>query len=461
MNAAQEFLRRAAEKSADLSHRRIIRKNMDHYEAGLAAGLARFANWESAREQCAAIRQEGIDRLDEYLLEFERKVKARGGHVFWAETSEDARRYVTALARERGVRRVVKSKSMVTEEIHLTPALEQAGCEVLESDLGEYIVQLRKEPPYHIVTPAIHLTRKDVFETFRKELPGVTDDDPEYLVSVARRAMREFFFSAEMGITGANFLVADAGMAAITTNEGNARLGTALPKIHVVVTGIEKVVPRLKDLALLWPTLAGAATGQALSAYNTLIGGPRRENEVDGPEEFHVVLVDNGRSELLADSEQREVLRCIRCGACLNNCPVYRQIGGHTYGTTYQGPIGSVLTPHLRGAEFDHLAFASSLCGACTAGCPVKIDLHRHLLENRRNAKQRERRPKLEQMAFRIWRWAMVSAGRYGLTTGSGRRLVALLQAMGANPMKMWTEYRSPMKFPKKSFREMWRDGDA
>jgi L-lactate dehydrogenase complex protein LldF len=460
VNAAQEFLRRAAEKSSDLAHRQIIRKNMDHYEARLAVGMARFADWESAREQCADIRQEAIEHLDEYLLEFEKNVKSRGGNVFWAENGEEARQYVTELAAKRGVKRVVKSKSMVTEEIRLTPALEQAGCEVLETDLGEYIVQLRKEPPYHIVTPAIHLTRKDVFETFREKLPNVTHDDPEYLVSVARRVMREAFFSAEMGITGANFLVADVGMAAITTNEGNARLGTALPKVHVVVTGIEKVIPRLTDLTLLWPTLASAATGQALSAYNTLIGGPRRDDEVGGPEEFHVVLVDNGRSELLADAEQREVLRCIRCGACLNNCPVYRQIGGHAYGTTYQGPIGSVLTPHLRGAEFDHLAFASSLCGACTSGCPVKIDLHRHLLQNRRNAVKNDG-GLFERIAFRLWRWTMLSRSRYSVLAAFGRRMMGGLQAMGVDPLSKWTKYRAPLRFPRRSFREMWRDDEG
>ncbi len=461
MNAAQEFLRRAAEKSGDLAHRQIIRKNMDHYEARLAVGMARFSDWESAREQCAAIRQEAIEHLDEYLLEFEKNVKSRGGQVFWAENGEEARQYVTALARERGVKRVVKSKSMVTEEIQLTPTLEQAGCEVLETDLGEYIVQLRKEPPYHIVTPAIHLTRKDVFETFREKLPNVTHDDPTYLVSVARRVMREFFFSTDMGITGANFLVADVGMAAITTNEGNARLGTALPKIHVVVTGIEKVIPRLTDLAILWPTLASAATGQALSAYNTLIGGPRREGEVDGPEEFHVVLVDNGRSELLADAEQREVLRCIRCGACLNNCPVYRQVGGHAYGTTYQGPIGSVLTPHLRGKEFDHLAFASSLCGACTAGCPVKIDLHRHLLENRRNAVERSSRSAWERIGFRIWQWMMKSSKRYSAAGSIARFFASLIQRFGVGPLGSWAKFRAPIEIPSKSFRQTWRDGDV
>ncbi|MGZ4814619.1 MAG: lactate utilization protein B, partial [Terriglobales bacterium] len=367
MNAASEFLQRSIDKSADLTHRNIIRKNIDHYDAAVLRGKARFADWEAARERCAAIKHEAIENLDQLLIEFESKILSRGGHIFWAENSEEARDYVAKLASDRGVKRVVKSKSMVTEEIHLTPALEKLGCEVVETDLGEYIVQLRNEPPYHIVTPAMHLTRVQIAELFREKLEGVTSDEPTELVAAARRKLRAAFLSAEMGISGANFLVADAGVVAISTNEGNGRLCTTLPKIHVVVTGIEKVIPRMRDLGILWPTLATAGTGQSVTTYNTLIGGPRTSDEIDGPEEFHVVLVDNGRSELLADLEQRDALRCIRCGACLNACPVYRNIGGHTYATTYQGPIGSVLTPHFRGHEFDHLSYASTLCGNCTS----------------------------------------------------------------------------------------------
>jgi L-lactate dehydrogenase complex protein LldF len=458
---AQEFLRWATEKSADLKHRRIVRKNIDHYDASLLRVLPRFTNYETARERSAQIKHEAIEHLDEYLLQFEALIKGRGGHVFWAENAEEARAYVTNLARERGVKRIVKSKSMVTEEIHLTPALEKLGCEVFETDLGEFIVQLRKEPPYHIVAPAMHLSRVEIAELFREKLSGVTSDDPKELVEAARRALREAFFSAEMGITGANFLVADEGMVAITTNEGNGRLGTTLPKIHVVVTGIEKVVPRLSDLAVLWPTLTASATGRMLAAYKTLIGGPRLPGEVDGPEEFHVVLLDNGRSELLADVEQRDVLRCIRCGACLNVCPVYHQIGGHAYGTTYQGPIGSVLTPHLRGAEFDHLSYASSLCGKCTSVCPVKIDLHHHLLQNRRNTVQKQRKSSFERMTFRAWRWTMMNNRRFALLSRIGRGSLRMLTAMGANPLRKWTAYRAAPNIPTKSFRDMWRNGDV
>lgn len=461
MNAAAEFLRRSAEKSSDLTHRQIIRRNMDHYDAAVARGKSRFADWEAARERCAAIKQEAIENLDTLLLEFEKKILARGGHVFWAENSEEACDYIAQLATERGVKRVVKSKSMVTEEIHLTPALEKLGCEVVETDLGEYIVQLRNEPPYHIVTPAMHLTRAQIAELFREKLEGVTSDEPVELVAAARRKLRAAFFAAEMGISGANFLVADAGLVAISTNEGNGRLCTTLPKIHVVVTGIEKLVPRLRDLGILWPVLATAGTGQPVTTYSTLIGGPRAPDEIDGPEEFHVVLVDNGRSELLADAEQREVLRCVRCGACLNACPVYRQIGGHTYSTTYQGPIGSVLTPHFRGHEFDHLSFASSLCGGCTAVCPVKIDLHHHLLQNRRNSVQADQRPWSERTSFRFWRWMMMSSGRFSAFSKLGRAGIRIAQAIGIDPLKPWTAYRAAPELPAKSFRDMWRDGNV
>ena len=462
--ASQEFTRRAEEKSSDQVHRSIIRFNMDQYDAAFGRGQARFTDWQAAREQCQRIKWEAINHLDRYLLEFEEKIKERGGRVFWAENSEEARRYVCDLAVARGVKKVVKSKSMVTEEIHLAAAMQKLGMEVFETDLGEYIVQLRNEPPYHIVTPAMHLNRGQIRDLFKEKLHGPDTEDPPELVAVARRALREAFFSAEMGISGANFLVADAGMIALTTNEGNGRLCTSVPRIHVVVTGIEKVVPRMQDLATLWPVLATSGTGQPITCYNTLIGGPRRSGEADGPEEFHVVLVDNGRSELLADTEQRDVLHCIRCGACLNACPVYRAVGGHTYGTIYPGPIGSVLTPHLRGLnEFQHLAYASSLCGGCTEVCPVKIDLHHHLLHNRRNAIRAGTHPGLERLQMKLFRWMMMDAGRLRLLGGLARAALRIVNALGLggsvlDPMRPWTRRRAPMDIPKHSFRSMWRD---
>jgi L-lactate dehydrogenase complex protein LldF len=266
-----------------------------------------------------------------------------------------------------------------------------------------------------------------------------------------------------MGVSGANFVVADSGMIALTTNEGNGRLCTTLPKIHVAVTGIEKVIPRMQDLAVLWPVLSTAGTGQAVTVYNTLVG-PRLPHEVDGPEEFHVVLLDNGRSELLADPEQRDALHCIRCGACLNVCPVYRTIGGHAYGTTYQGPIGSVLTPHFRGLkDFQHLPSASSLCGACSDACPVKIDLHHHLLHNRRNAVNEGERPWAERLGFKAWRWGMAGAARFGLLGAAARLGLRVAQAIGLSgtaldPTGPWSKNHADLKVPKKSFRTLWKE---
>lgn len=467
--AAREFLRSATRETANLPARRAIRHAVDQYDAALERGRTQFLDWEAARQKCYEIKWEALNHLDRYLLEFEERVKARGGQVFWAETAEEARRYVAEVATRCGVRTVVKSKSMVTEEIHLTPALEKLGIRVFETDLGEFIMQLRNEPPFHIVTPAMHLTRSDIAKLFHEKLAdamtsGAAGDDPPELVAAARRALRQAFFSAEMGITGANFLVADAGMIAITTNEGNDRLGTALPRIHVAIAGIEKVIPRRGDLATLWPVLATAGTGQTITCYNTLIGGPRAPGEIDGPEEFHVVLLDNGRTDLLADAEQREVLHCVRCGSCLNACPVFRTVGGHAYHTTYSGPIGSVLTPHLRGLnEFQHLSYASSLCGACSSVCPVKIDLHHHLLHNRRNAVHEGDRPWQERIGFRMWRWAMSGSRRFAVMGWLGRSASRILQwlKLGGtrlDPLRPWTKYRAAPVIPRKSFRAMWRE---
>jgi L-lactate dehydrogenase complex protein LldF len=464
---AQRFLEDAAIKSADLVHREIIRRGMDSYDAAHLKGRARIQDWEAARRKCQQIKREAVNHLDHYLLQFEEKVLARGGHVFWAANSAEACAYIVDLALRENVRSVVKSKSMVTEEIELGHVLENRGIKVWETDLGEFIVQLRNEPPYHIVTPAMHLNRGQIGELFREKLgESVEADDPAKLVALARRKLREAFFSAEMGISGANFLVADSGVVAISTNEGNGRLCTSLPRIHVAVTGIEKVVPRLEDLATFWPVLATSGTGQGITTYSTMIGGPRRDNEADGPQQFHVVLVDNGRSKLLADAEQREVLHCIRCGACLNICPVFRQVGGHTYGTIYPGPIGSVLTPHLRGPQFQHLSYASSLCGACTSVCPVKINLHHHLLHNRRNAtlgRQGVPDPD-EKMGFRMWRSVMLHPRMFALGGWLMRRSLRLFYGLGLeasvlDPMRVWNRRRSPLPLPRQSFRAIWKKG--
>src|ERR1700726_375477 len=384
---AAKFKNSSTKLTADLGHRAKIRTALRSYEKARNGTQAQYQDWQAARTAASTIKWEAINHLDAYLTEFVEKLTARGTIVFWASNGQEARDYVVALAKEKGARSIIKSKSMTSEEIHLNEALRQAGYEVVESDLGEYIVQLREEAPYHLVFPAMHLTRHEISDLFQEKLHSQPTDSPEELTMIARRELRMKYLQADMGISGANFGVAETGMISITENEGNARLTTALPKVHVALMGIEKIVPKLADLALFLPMLATAGTGKQITCYNSLIGGPRQPDETDGPEEFHLIPLDNQRTQLLADAEQRDALHCIRCGACLNVCPIYRNVGGHTYGTTYSGPVGSVITPHLRGLqEWKHLSNASSLCGACTEACPVKIDLHHHLLHNRRNA---------------------------------------------------------------------------
>jgi L-lactate dehydrogenase complex protein LldF len=338
--------------------------------------------------------------------------------------------------------------------------LEKAGFEVVESDLGEFIVQLRKETPYHIVFPAMHLSRGEISELFARELGSAPTDSPEELTMIARRVLRQKYISADIGLTGANFAIAETGMISITENEGNARLTAALPKVMISLLGIEKILPRLEDLALFLPMLATAGTGQPLTCYNSLYGGPRQPGEFDGPEEFHVVLLDNHRTELLADAEQRDALHCIRCGACLNVCPIFRNVGGHTYGTTYSGPIGSVITPHLRGLEnWKHLSQASSLCGACTEACPVKIDLHHHLLQNRRNAAQAK--PSLwERTAFRLFAVVVNRPWLYSWSTRAARlalKFHPLIKGTRLDPARAWTQTRDLPPIAPQTFKDYWR----
>jgi L-lactate dehydrogenase complex protein LldF len=349
---------------------------------------------------------------------------------------------------------------MTSEEIHLNHALEHEGFEVVESDLGEFIVQLRKEAPYHIVFPAMHLTRGDIKDLFNRELKANSSDSPEELTMVARRVLRQKYIHADIGFTGANFAIAETGMISITENEGNARLTAALPKTMVTLLGIEKVLPRLEDLALFLPLLAASGTGQPLTCYNTMYGGPRQPGETDGPEEWHVVLLDNRRTELLADPEQRDALHCIRCGACLNVCPIFRNVGGHTYGTTYSGPIGSVITPHLRGLQdWKHLSFSSSLCGACSETCPVKIDLAHHLLQNRRNASQ-EKPSFAWKTGFKMFSFIFNRPALYKLIAPFGRigqKLHPMVKGTKLDPAYSWTKTRETPQIAPQTFKEFWR----
>jgi L-lactate dehydrogenase complex protein LldF len=460
--AARQFNRDARRLSADLRHRSLIQTALGKYEVKRDEMKARFQDWEGARQLAAETKWEAVNHLDRYLDQFARNLEARGTKVHWASTAQQARDLILGILKARGARTVVKSKAMTAEEIHLNEAMERAGYEVVESDLGEFIVQLRQEPPYHIVFPAMHLTRGEIKDTFQAKLNDAPSDSPEDLTMVARRVLRKKYLEADVGITGANFGVAETGMISITENEGNARLTAALPKTLITLLGVEKVIPRIEDLALLLPMLSVAGAGQLLSGYNSMYGGPRQPGEPDGPEEFHVVLLDNARTVYLADAEQRDALHCIRCGACLNVCPIFRNVGGHTYGTTYSGPIGSVLTPNLRGLpEWKHLSYASSLCGACTEVCPVKIDLAHHLLQNRRNA-SRMKPSWWQQLAFKLfapvatrpflWRWAVTKGGRVGQV------LHRLILGTRLDPAYVWTQTRDLAPIAPQSFKEWWRE---
>ena len=457
----QDFLAQARVVTRDLRHRGLIQTALRKYETARDRKKAAFNDWQSARQAAAETKWDAINHLDTYLAEFADKMEARGTQVHWAGNAAEAREIILGIIRSKGARSIIKSKAMTAEEIHLNDAMEKAGYEVVESDLGEFIVQLRHQPPYHIVFPAMHLTRDDINELFQKELGSASTREPEELTMIARRALRRKYITADVGITGANFAIAETGMISITENEGNARLTAALPKTMITLVGIEKVLPKLEDLALFLPMLATAGAGQTITGYNTMYGGPRQPGECDGPEEYHVVLLDNRRTELLADPEQRDALHCIRCGACLNVCPIFKNVGGHTYGTTYSGPVGSVITPHLRGLQdWKHLSGSSSLCGACTEACPVKIDLHHHLLRNRRNAAVGE--PSFfERLAYRLFAFVINRPGLYRFAKEAGRLtepLQKLIRNTPLDPARAWTGSRDLPPMPEQSFKEWWEE---
>ena len=448
-----QFQHDAEAKAFDLEHRRKIRFNIGKYDAAVSAGLGHYANHELARSRAAFLKANVLENLDAYLLQFEAAFVAGGGRVVWANDAQEALAELGRLASARQARTVVKAKSMTTEEIHVNHYLHERGVESVETDLGEYIVQLNGERPYHIVTPAMHLSKADIAGIFVKHLGIAPTDDAQELVAHARRLLRHKYTTAEIGITGGNFLLAQEGGVAVTENEGNARLSATFPKLHIAVVGIEKVIPQLTDLDLFWPLLSTSGTGQQLTVYNTVYFGPRQPGETDGPDEMVVILLDNGRTNLLARPDRREALRCIRCGACLNVCPVYKNIGGHTYETTYSGPIGSVISPHLSGLkEHQHLSYASSLCGACTSVCPVRINLHNLLLLNRQEAVREGHGGIIEKTAIGLWRWSM--RHRWALDVLPGRlkdfSLGYLLDESG------WRKRRERLQVADQSFRQLW-----
>ncbi|MCH5600491.1 LutB/LldF family L-lactate oxidation iron-sulfur protein [Niabella ginsengisoli] len=398
-----------------------------------------------ARERAKNLKWKAIETLDQHLENFESLITARGAKVIWCEDAKQATDAVIAICKEKNCTTLVKSKSMVTEEIHLNKHLEEQGIESIETDLGEYIQQLDGETPYHIVTPAMHKSKDDIARLFADKLGTDPSLSAEQLTLIARDKLRQKYVEAEVGVTGANFIISDIGGIAITENEGNARLSCSMPKTHIVIAGIEKVIPSMTDLALFWPLLATFGTGQRITSYSTIVTGPRQPGEIDGPEEMYVILLDNGRTNMLANEKAREALYCIRCGACLNACPVYKNIGGHTYNTTYSGPIGSVITPHLKPMkEWKHLSHASSLCGNCTEVCAVKINLHELLLENRHEAQEKGHAPFAEKIAWKMWKTAMLK--RNWMNASNGAMKTKVINAVAGS----WTNGAAGLSFLKK-----------
>ena len=462
MQVASMHFKRKSSMQLDNAH---FQKNMRRFGRGFAekraAAVAQLDIFEALRDAGKDIRNRGLENLDAYLIKFEEAATARGTVVHWAETAEDVNRIAIEIAQVNGVKKIVKSKSMVSEESGLNHALEAVGIQAIETDLGEYIVQLAKEPPSHLIAPAIHKSKEDVAELFQQHHNLPYKLDIPDLTKEARQILRPHFLSADMGISGGNFLIAETGSVALVTNEGNGRMVTTAPKIHVAITGIEKVLPTLDDLATIMRLLPRSATGQSISNYVTVLTGPKAKDDSDGPEQSHVILVDSGRSAMLGTAMQ-EALRCIRCGACMNHCPVYQNIGGHSYGWVYPGPIGAVLTPNFVGLKNAlDLPQAATLCNACGVVCPVKIplpDLMRHLRE-----KQIEQnlRPFGERLSIKLWRYVALRPGLYAFATKLATRFGKLLGGSDGVIHRLprldgWTKGRDMPAPTGKTFRELY-----
>ncbi len=452
MNTPYHNFIEASEKAAfDREHRRKIDYNISKYDQAVVQGKRQFSNLEMARKKAAVIKSKVISNLEKSLIEFEKNFDEKGGKVIWALDAQSAVKAIYEIAKTSGSKLVVKSKSMTTEEVEINKHLEKKDIEVLETDLGEFIVQQRKEPPYHIVTPAMHLSKEDVSELFHLKYNLDASSTPEQVTAFVRNLIREKFEKSDIAITGANFLIADTGSVAITENEGNAMMAISFARIHIVIAGIEKIIPSLSQLDLFWPLLATHGTGQLISVYNSIVSGPKTDAEPDGPEKMFVILLDNGRTNLLAQKQQRKALWCIRCGACLNACPVYRYIGGHAYGTTYSGPIGAVITPWLKGMdEYKHLSFASTLCGKCTDVCPVKINLHEQLVYNRQEAVKQKYYTRGEAVSMWTFKTIMSSVNPDAIGARTKNRLLTHFFA------KPWGNRRALPIVKQQSFRQLY-----
>ncbi len=461
--ASMHFKRKSSMQLEDAHFQQNMRKYGRNFADKRAQAVAQVANFEDIRSAGAAIRDRALANLDAYLMQFERAANAQGATVHWAESKEDVNRIVLEIARRHGVQKVVKSKSMVSEESGLNHALAAEGIQALETDLGEYIQQLAKEPPSHLIAPAIHKSKEDVAKLFEAHHHTAYKTDIPKLTREARETLRPHFLSADMGISGGNFLIAESGSVVIVTNEGNGRMVTTLPRVHVAITGIEKILPTLEDLSVIMRLLARSATGQVISNYITVATGAKRAGDHDGPEHMHVILVDSGRTGVLA-SALRPALRCIRCGACMNHCPVYQNIGGHSYGWVYPGPIGSVLTPSYIGLDQAlDLPQAATLCNACGVVCPVKIPLPELMRVLREQQIERKLRPWGERVSIAVWRYLATHPGWYALATKLAARIGRRLGGRGGvihNLPRLdgWTKGRDMPAPAGRTFRELYAE---
>ncbi len=459
---SKAFFNRVEKALDDPQLQKAVPFTQDRLRAGRFAAAEELGNVEEWREQASQIRMHTLENLDSYLEQLAGNVRKNGGHVHFAAKAEDAVDYVLRIAKEKGAKKVIKSKSMVSEEIHLNKHMEEAGLRIVESDLGEYIIQLAGETPSHLIAPAIHKTREQVAELFSKVAGRQLSKETEELCQFARGQLREDFLEADIGISGCNFAVAESGSVVLISNEGNARLTTTLPKVHIAIMGMERMVPTWNELDIAVSMLTRSATGQKISVYMTAINGPRREGDADGPEEFHLIVLDNGRSDILGTAYQ-EILKCIRCGACVNVCPVYRNIGGHAYGGVYSGPIGAVLAPLLEGyGETKDLPFASSLCGACTEVCPVKIPLHDLLLEHRKDEVEQGYTPLSEKLAFKGFGFVTSHPAAYEKAVKIARPGTGLWAKDGfiskaPGLLSGWTGSRDLPQPAKQSFHDWWK----
>lgn len=464
----ERFKQNAASALQDDTLRGALKRATDLFGERRESAIADVPDWPALREQARAIKEHTLFHLDTYLERFENRALAQGIKVHWARDAKEACKVIVELARSIGAETVVKAKSMTSEEVHLNAALEKGGVEPVETDLGEWIIQLAGETPSHIIVPAIHKTKQQIADLFTEKVGLQPTQDEAELTACARRILRERFAEADLGISGANFAVAETGSILVLENEGNIRLTTSLPRVHLAILGIEKIIPEVQDLAPFLRLLPRSGTGQHLTTYQSIISGPRRDDE-EGPEEVHVLLLDNGRSAMLRERVTRQSLNCIRCGACLNACPVYQQVGGHAYGSVYPGPIGAVITPQLAGAKkAAELPYASSLCGACRDVCPVKIDIPELLLHLRsRTAEGRASpampddipsRPLTERIAFRTWSWWWSGPRRYAFAAAIGSFVMRRPWLRWMAPVRGWTRTRELRLPADRSFRQLWKD---